>query len=238
MLTCFGLPFVLVMAFVGAWHFFGRRTRRFFRRCRFPRRRGQVPVAVGKRFRPAPPKRSSGRPKPPWVREAVLDLHAEGYVGCRKLAAAFNRLHAAAGMSVGKTWVGEVLTRYHYEADRIRLATRNDIPRPLPANRRWGLDCTGKADGSGQVHAVLGIVDHGTRLNLALTALEKSNTWTILGHTFLAIGRFGKPHSIRTDNAAVFHSRLFQAVLKAAGIRHEFTGLGKPWRTAASRDSF
>lgn len=35
-----------------------------------------------------------------------------------------------------------------------------------PANLRWCLDCTGKADASGQVHSVLGIMDHGSRLAL------------------------------------------------------------------------
>jgi hypothetical protein len=81
------------------------------------------------------------------------------------------------------------------------------VPRPIPANRRWGLDCTGKADLSGREHVILGGVDHGTRLNVALAVLRQANAWTILGHLFIAIGRFGKPNAVRTDNAAVFRSQ-------------------------------
>lgn len=63
-----------------------------------------------------------------------------------------------------------------------------------------------------------------------LQSLGRASSWAILSKLFAAIDRFGKPRLIRTDNAPVFHGRVFRAVLAAAGIRHEFTEPGKPWQ--------
>jgi putative transposase len=103
-------------------------------------------------------------------------------------------------------------------------------PEPVPRNLVWGLDLTGKTDTRGQLHAVLGLLDHGTRANLVLAALANKSSFTVLGHLFLAIGRHGKPGAVRTDNESVFASRLFRFVLFALGIRHQKTDTGCPWQ--------
>ncbi len=46
----------------------------------------------------------------------------------------------------------------------------------------------------------------------------------------LAIGQYGKPRSLRTDNEAVFTSRLFRLALSMLGIRHQTTDLHCPWQ--------
>lgn len=74
-----------------------------------------------------------------------------------------------------------------------------------------------------------GIVDHGSRLNVALRWLKGFNGWTFLGCVFLAIGQFGRPVTIKTDNHAVFHSRLVKRVLHWAGIRQRFARPASPW---------
>ncbi|HBX57749.1 hypothetical protein [Pseudomonas sp. UBA2684] len=56
---------------------------------------------------------------------------------------------------------------------------------------------TGKQDVHGQQHAILGIIDHGSRRLLALTAVPNKSAWTLLGYLFLAIGRYGKPQAIQ-----------------------------------------
>jgi hypothetical protein len=38
------------------------------------------------------------------------------------------------------------------------------------------------------LHTVLGIIDHGSRLNIALRRLPRLNAWTLLGALFLAFG--------------------------------------------------
>ncbi|MCL2658835.1 MAG: integrase core domain-containing protein [Betaproteobacteria bacterium] len=97
------------------------------------------------------------------------------------------------------------------------------------AHAVWGLDMTGKADARGEIHTMLGCIDHGTRKCLVLNVLENKNAWTLLGHLFLMIGRFGKPRAIRTDNEASLTSRVFTTGLRLAGIRHQRTAPGCPW---------
>ncbi len=62
-----------------------------------------------------------------------------------------------------------------------------------------------------------------------LEALSRQNAWTLLGYLFLAIGKFGKPRSVRTDNAGVFRSQVFRLGCRLAGIRQQFTVPGCPW---------
>lgn len=72
-------------------------------------------------------------------------------------------------------------------------------------------------------------MDHGSRKLLALEVLERRNAWALLGRLFLAIGRYGKPRSIRSDNDAVFKSHVFRWGCKLAGIRQQFSAPGCPW---------
>ena len=52
----------------------------------------------------------------------------------------------------------------------------------------------------------------------------------MLGHLFLAIGKYGAPKFLRTDNEAVFTSRLFRGALFFLGIRHQRSDPGCPWQ--------
>ncbi len=56
---------------------------------------------------------------------------------------------------------------------------------------------------------------------LRLKVLARKCTWTLLGHLCLAIAQFGLSKAIRTDNEAMFTSRLWAAALRWAGIHHE-----------------
>jgi len=87
---------------------------------------------------------------------------------------------------------------------------------------------TGKADAAGNMHMILGLIDHGSRGLLDLTALLDKRSWTLLGHLFLAIGKYGKPRALRTDNEACFTGRAFRLALALAGIRHQRTDPGCP----------
>jgi putative transposase len=204
---------------------------RWFKSKAMRRRRGKrAPCAPVKRFHPAPLRRSGGKPKPSWVVEVVLRLHTEGGKSYRDIMHEFNRLYAHQGMTVCLNTVYAWVQKHCTEAEAVRRATHNRFPAHAPANLRWCLDGTGKMDGAGAVHFILGIVDHGTRLNLVLTRLAQASAAAILEQVLRAVERFGKPRLIRTDNASVFHSAAFQEGLAAAGIRHEFTEPGKPWQ--------
>jgi transposase InsO family protein len=151
--------------------------------------------------------------------------------GCRSIADTFNRLHAARHrMTVSKTWVAVAVRKHRLEIEERRRHWKRRIPSPLPANRVWGIDLTGKADLAGEIHPILGIVYHGSRLAVGLRALPDKATIAILRALLDAIERFGRPRAVRTDNEAVFTSRLFRFALWVLGIRHQRTELHCPWQ--------
>ncbi|OBY59325.1 hypothetical protein A9513_004555 [Pseudomonas sp. AU12215] len=92
------------------------------------------------------------------------------------------------------------------------------------------MDLTGKQDIHGQQHTLLGVIEHGTRRLLELKAVPNKSAWTLLGYLFLAIGRYGKPRALRTDNERIFTGRLFTQALKWLGIRHQRSDVGCPWQ--------
>ena len=107
---------------------------------------------------------------------------------------------------------------------------KHRIPRPLPLNIVWGMDLTGKIDTQNKLHNILGIVDHGSRGCLCLSGLKNKASITLLRYLLDTIERYGKPKIIRTDNEAVFTSRLFRFVLSWLGIKHQKIDKGCPWQ--------
>ena len=151
--------------------------------------------------------------------------------GCRRVADTFNRLHATRhATTVSKTWVAYTVRRKRLEIEERRREWKRRVPSPMAANRVWGIDLTGKTDIAGEVHAILGIVDHGSRLAVMLRALPDKGSIAILRALLDAIEYHGKPRSIRTDNEAVFTSRVFRWVLALLGIRHQRTEPHCPWQ--------
>ena len=78
--------------------------------------------------------------------------------------------------------------------------------------------------------ANLGIVDHGSRALLCLRTLTIRNSWTLLGYLCLAIGRYGKPRKLRTDNEIIFNSFVFKTFLRLVGIQKQTTDVHSPWQ--------
>ncbi|MES2311621.1 MAG: integrase core domain-containing protein [Pseudomonadota bacterium] len=170
------------------------------------------------------------RAKPAWVREELIALAARSTLSCRTLAEVFNRRHADQGMRVGKTFVAELLKRHHAE---IACHRRRLRPRHYRAGRRnvvWGLDGTGKIDAQRNLHFLLGIVDHGSRRCVTLEALADKRSVTVVRALCDAVEQHGAPRAIRTDNEAIFQSRVFKTALKVLGIRHQTTELHCPWQ--------
>jgi transposase InsO family protein len=63
-----------------------------------------------------------------------------------------------------------------------------------------------------------------------LLVCPRRTALALLGHLFLAMSRHGQPNAIRTDNDAVFKSRVFRWGLSLIGVRHQFTTPGCPWQ--------
>ena len=174
--------------------------------------------------------------KPPWVTREIIRLKAlMPDAGCRTIAFVFNRRYAchanvARQMTVGRTFVAYTVRRYRYEVEIERRQIKHRAPRAMPRNLVWAMDMTGKTDSQGKLHMIFGLLDHGSRGLLTLVPLPDKGSWTLPGHLFLAIGKYGKPRSVRTDNEACFTSQVFCVVLALAGIRHQRSDPGHPWQ--------
>jgi len=174
-------------------------------------------------------------PKPEWVKKKVIRLKALMLqAGCRIIAHAFNRLYGRKGMTVGKSYVNEVVKKHRYEIQILRRRIKHKRPRPVPHNLIWGVDLTGKTDASGKTRSILAIVEHCSRSCLTLAALADKVSITLLEYLIAAIRRYGKPEYVRTDNEAVFTSRLFCFGLWVLGIRYQRTEVACPYPRALS----
>ncbi len=174
------------------------------------------------------------RPKPPWVLREVIRLKAlmPPDTGCRGIAEQFNRLHGGKrdGETVGRTWVSENLKKHRYAVLKLRRRLKHTKPRPMPAHRVWAMDMTGLTDQRRQSRTGVGIIDHGSRWLVALRALESKGSIALLRVLLNAIEQHqNKPRYLRTDNEAVFTSRLFRFGLWWLGIKHQRTEKGCPW---------
>jgi len=171
------------------------------------------------------------QPKPVWVKKRVIRLKAlMPQAGCRTIAHAFNRMHEQKGMTVGKSYVNGIVKAHQYEIQVLRRRIKHKRPKALPHNLIWGVDLAGKTDATGKLHNILGIIEHQSRASLTLTTLTDKASITLLEHLIVAIKRYGKPKYIRTDNEAIFTSRLFRFGLWFLGIRHQRTEVACPWQ--------
>jgi len=139
-------------------------------------------------------------------------------------------MHQHKGMSVGKSYVNETIKKHQYEIQILRRKIKHKRPKPLPLNLIWGVDMTGKADSTGQLHNILGIIEHQSRCCLTLRSLSDKASITLLENLIAAIKLYGKPKLIRTDNEAVFTSKLFRLGLWMLGIKHQRTEVACPWQ--------
>lgn len=170
--------------------------------------------------------------KPEWLKHEIILLKAQmPQAGCRTISDICNRRYAASHhITVGKTCVHNILQRHQYEILILRRKLKHVKPQPVPRNLIWGLDLTGKTDTQGKLHALLGIIDHGSRSLLHLQALHDKTTQTIIGALKQTIRTHGIPKVIRTDNEGMFRSLAFGKALEQLSIRHQRTDPGCPWQ--------
>ena len=174
------------------------------------------------------------RKKPQWVINRVIEHKAiMQNDGCRKIAVSFNRRFGDR-MTVSKTWVSNTLKKHKYEILELRKKLKNRKPRPTNINRIWGMDLTGKHDLDKNNLQILGIIDHGSRANLYLSAIKSKASIHLLKILLDTIEKYGKPEAMRTDNEAVFTSKLFRFGLWFLGIKHQRTDVGCPWMKKTS----
>ncbi len=147
------------------------------------------------------------------------------------IADMFNRRFAAEKrITVGKTYVHSILYKHNAEVLKIRKRWKHRIPKAMPLNLIWGMDFTGVTDSAHNTQMLLGIVGHGSRKCLSLQVLKDKASISLIRQLLNVIEKHGKPKAIRTDNEAVFTSRLFCFALWLLNIRHQRTMLHCPWQ--------
>ena len=185
--------------------------------------------------RPQPASQNNHRystKKPEWLKAEIIRLKAHmPQAGCRSIADICNRRFAASRkITVGKTCVHQILQQHDYEIQILRRNLKHAKPKAVPRNLIWGIDLTGKTVANGKLHALFGIIDHGSRALLYLQALHDKTTDTLLNSLHHVIHTYGKPRIIRTDNEGMFRSPAFARALKQLGIRHQLADPGCPWQ--------
>ena len=148
----------------------------------------------------------------------------------KNLVATTRRFAAERGISVGKTYVAGILREHMADIMNIRKTWKHRIPGAMSRNIIWGMDLTGITDSNKAGRNIFGIIDHGSRKCLSLKVLGEKTSITLLKVLLSVIEKHGKPKAIRTDNEAVFTSRLFRFGLWLLGIRHQRTMLHCPWQ--------
>jgi len=139
------------------------------------------------------------------------------------------RLYSHNNESVSKTFVYEKLKASRYQLAVAKREIKNKPPYSIPINRTWGLDLT-TVNLSTKQQVILGIVEHGSRLNLKLKHLNSKHSANIILELVSAIRQFGFPTFIRTDNEHCFTSSYMTLGLKFLGIKHQRSDITCPWQ--------
>lgn len=204
----------------------------------YPRKRSTQPGHLGGEEDMPPPDDKDSQPamvrrrkKPQWVIDEVIYLKAVNPLkGCRKIAETFSRLHEhKTQMTVSKSYVYETLKKHRYEVQALRRLIKHRKPGRVPKNVCWGIDLTAVTDEGQTSHLVLAIIDYGSRRCLCLHVLPNKRSLTLLLYLLKAIRAYGKPNAVKTDNEAVFTSRLFNAALALCNVKHQLSDIASPW---------
>lgn len=169
--------------------------------------------------------------KPEWVKHKVIYLKAlNPELGCRKIAELFNRIHLVKhAETVSKSYVYLQLKTHQYQWRALRRKLKHKRPNTVPINTCWGVDLTTVTDTNSVQHNLLAVVDYGSRKCLSLQPINSKHSLVLLSHLFSLFVKYGTPKRIKTDNEAVFKSKLFQGVIKLIGIKQQFSEVACPW---------
>jgi hypothetical protein len=101
--------------------------------------------------------------------------------GVRMIAEMFNRkFEIPRRMTVRTSYVATALKKHRLSILHRRRELKSRIPREMPKNRLWGIDLTSITDGAGVQHLASGVLDHGSRLSIALEWVADKRSMTLL----------------------------------------------------------
>lgn len=136
------------------------------------------------------------RRKPDWVIRELIHLKAwTPKLGCRRIADAFNRRHAADGVCVSKSHVARVLIQHGAAVAKLRRKLSRRRPADgTPCNTEWAMDLTTVTDASRRQHLLLGVLDAGTRACVALHKVMGKRSITVWRTLITLLHQCGIPN--------------------------------------------
>ncbi|WP_164852414.1 integrase core domain-containing protein [Rheinheimera riviphila] len=161
--------------------------------------------------------------------DKVLALAAVSGYGAGKVAQLFNQRYRHSGDSVSKTFVYQQMKTQQYQIQVLRRKLKHQPPKSMPVNHSWGMDLTTVTLNPRQ-QLFLGIVDHGSRLNLRLQQVSSKHSAVIMLELVQTIRQFGLPKFIRHDNEACFCSHWLKLCLTLLGIKQQKSQVACPWQ--------
>jgi len=81
----------------------------------------------------------------------------------------------------------------------------------------------------GRQQLILGLLDHGTRVALALRTIADKRSLTIASELIATLRQYGIPRTLRVDNKARFSSKVFRAALALLGAPLQRIDRHCPW---------
>jgi putative transposase len=169
--------------------------------------------------------------KPAWIVDYILRAKAwNPHASCRAISHQFNRAYLDSGFSISKSFVANKLKEHGAKLAQLRSKWRQNPPAESNRNQTWAMDLTFATDISKEQRIILGIIDHGTRANLALCELANKSTITILSSLIDCLRKFGLPKQIRVDNEPCFHGFWIQITLAILGVKLNAIAPNSPWQ--------
>ncbi len=116
------------------------------------------------------------------------------------------------------------------EAAEAAPSTKHLPYRPLYRHHLWFIDLRYLVKLAGQWVYSLCILEGYSRTILAGMATQQQDLPAVLHLLFAALGAYGAPQSLVSDNGSVFRAKDYQALLQAVDTTPLYIEQGKPWQ--------
>ena len=113
---------------------------------------------------------------------------------------------------------------------RIRGLARDQVERPVIANKVWSYDFVFDHAATGQQIKCLTVVDEGTRECLAIDVAGSIRSRRVIDTLARLVSERGPPDVLRSDNGPEFVSLALLKWIADEGIRTGLIEPGKPWQ--------
>jgi putative transposase len=153
------------------------------------------------------------------IKEAIAEIAGKSRRGRKKIIKRLQRRHPEwKSGRIRRIYEqgGFALTKHH-KRRRINNPV-NPLAITTQLHEEWAIDFMSDALVSGRKIRTLNVIDHYSRMCLAIMAAHNFPARRVIEYLQRIIEKYGKPQRIRTDNGPEFISKFFQKWLKDNGI--------------------